>query len=725
MPFHESFSDVDPVGVEGGWITASCFVGNACHRFEQNNSATCAGFVPSVSYLETLDGSESFVFQIESTTIFSHSLNSFETERISILSTLSPNTAPFGTWGSPISAALVGSGNHVFELKLDGDDVYFVEVRPKEAKARYSLMRVKARGGGEASEVVHSPFNVRSMVHEYGGGGFVVTENDKTVFSNFEDQKLYATVGGTSVLPLTRGEIDCRYADGVFDSQRNRIVCVRELHPERGKREAVNSIVAIDLKTGNQSMLLSGNDFYAFPRASSDGKKLAWITWNFPNMPFDGSELWIGEFDADGIVVNKSKLAGGLDESVTQPVWSDSGELFFISDRTGWWNLYRWNASEGISALCQRDSDFCQPDWNLGLSTFGVSKGKIVCTFSDVGDWKLAIIDLSSSRLEKIDSDLVDISHIHVSKDGFAIFLAASRQVGHAIYRLDIASKKIEKIYESPADENNEECNQMCSIAVPVSFPTANNLQSHGFFYEPRNTKYSGPKGELPPLIVMVHGGPTHASTSALRGTVQFFTSRGFAVLDVNYGGSSSFGREYRRRLNGQWGVVDVEDCVNGALYLAREGRVDKNRVVIRGGSAGGWTTLCALAFRSDFFRAGACYYGISDLERWELDCHKFESQYLHSLIGSYPQERDLYLERSPTNHASKVSAPLILFQGLEDRVVPPSQSELMVNGLKKSGRSAQFVPFEGEQHDFRQANHIQESLEKELAFFKKALKID
>ncbi len=481
-------------------------------------------------------------------------------------------------------------------------------------------------------------------------------------------------------------------------------------------------MVAVDLTSGNETVLISGNDFYAYPRISPNGSKLAWITWNFPNMPFDGSELWVADLDSKGVVQNKTKLAGGLDESVTQPKWSELGDLFFISDRTGWWNLYRWSSKIGTSVVCPKNADFCQPDWNLGLSTYDFeSEGRIFCTYAEDGEWRLASIDLASSEQEAIDSPFSEINHIHAVKNNCAIFLAGSQKESHVIFKFDFKSRKIQKLYESPGEEDSEE--SKVSLPVTVTFQTTNHLNAHGFFYQPANSKYEGRKDELPPLVVMAHGGPTHGSTNALRGTIQFFTSRGFAVLDVNYGGSSAYGREDRRRLNGQWGVVDVDDCVSGALSLANEGKIDRNRVVIRGGSAGGWTTLCSLSFR-DFFKAGACYYGISDLERWELDCHKFESQYLHSLIGSYPQERELFHERSPTTHADRVSVPLIIFQGKEDRVVPPSQSELMVEALRKRNRSVEVLCFRWRTARFPAGEEYRGSSNRELDFFKKALKI-
>jgi dipeptidyl aminopeptidase/acylaminoacyl peptidase len=633
--------------------------------------------------------------------------------------------APYGTWKSPISAASVGSGNHVFELKLDSDEVFFVEVRPMEVRARYSLMKIQS-SGGDPIEITDPPYNVRTTVHEYGGGAFVLSD-EAVYFSNFTDQLLYKQSGRktgvfSSPIQVTRTGTDVRYSDGVFDKTRNRLICVQEHHPVSGKRDAVNSIVSLDLKGSvtREELLISGNDFYSFPRLNSDGSKIAWITWNFPNMPFDGSELWVGDFDKVGRVQKKTKIAGGLDESVTQPTWSGSNDLYFLSDRTGWWNLFKWSEG-GVRGICPKAADFCQPDWYLGLSSYAIaSEETIVCSFSESGIWKLGELDLKTLKLEGIQNPFTDIGHVQASAN-CAVFLAASPTESQCIYRFDLSTKGIHKIYESTGESSDQ---RFVPSAISREFPTANEMTAHSFFYEPCNPEYTALVGELPPLVVMAHGGPTSAASSAIRGAILFFTSRGFAVLDVNYGGSSGFGREYRRRLNGQWGVVDVEDCVKGALNLVRDGKVDGNRMLIRGGSAGGFTTLSALASK-DVFKAGACYYGISDLERWELDCHKFESQYLHSLIGAYPQERELFLDRSPTSHADKVKRPLILFQGLEDKVVPPSQSELMVKKLQAKNLPVEYIAFEEEQHDFRQDKNIAKALEAELSFFLKAIGVE
>jgi dipeptidyl aminopeptidase/acylaminoacyl peptidase len=633
-------------------------------------------------------------------------------------------TGRYGTWKSPISGRSVGSGNHIFELKLDQEFVYIAEVHPEEEAARYSIMKVPSRGG-KPIEIVPAPFNVRTRVHEYGGGAFLLSSSN-LYFSNFDDQRLYSISknGSGSALPISPEGTDTRYADGVFDVGRKRIICVREHHPIAGKRDAENKIISIDVADNNssprsQKVLVSGNDFYSFPRLSADGSKIAWITWNYPNMPFDGSELWVAEFDVEGRVEHKRKIAGGLDESVTQPVWSSSGALYFISDRTGWWNINRWTG-KNVDQVCSKSADFCNPDWNLGLSTYSLSSNDlIVCTFAENGIWKLATLGTKNGALTVVKTPFTDIQHIQTGK-GYAVFLAASPKEGQSLFRFDIGTRKIRKIYESPGETLG---GSLISRPVSVTFPTENNATSQGFFYKPLNPSYKALRGELPPLVVMVHGGPTSVATSAIKGRIPFFTSRGFAVLDVNYGGSSGFGREYRRRLNGQWGIVDVDDCVNGTEFLAKRRLVDKDRAVIRGSSAGGWTTLCAVTFMN-YFKAGACYYGISDLERWELDAHKFEAQYLHSLIGSYPQERDLFLERSPTHSAEKVSVPLLILQGLEDRVVPPSQSELMVDALRRANHSVEYIPFDWEQHDFRLAKTIEKSLEAELSLYLRALGI-
>lgn len=620
-----------------------------------------------------------------------------------------PKVAPYGSWKSPITSDLtVAETIRLGQIALDGDDVYWVELRPAES-GRSVVVRCTL--DGQITDVTPPLFNVRTRVHEYGGGAFVVTDGT-IIFSNFDDQQLYRQDPGAEPRPITP-EADLRYADGVIDRRRNRLICVREDHTNDG-REAVNALVSLDLAGGNGGqVLVSGNDFYASPRLSPDGSRLAWLTWHHPNMPWDGTELWVGEFGEDGSLGHAERVAGGVNESIFQPEWSPDGTLYFVSDRTGWWNLYRWRAGQA-EPLCEMEAEFGLPQWIFGMSTYGFeSAERIICTYTQGGVWHLASLDPVTGKLEGIETPYTDIDFLQVSP-GRVVFLAGSPTEPTSVVQLNLATRELEVLRRST---NVKVDPGYLSQPQAIEFPTEHGLTAHAFFYPPRNCDYVGPAGERPPLLVMSHGGPTSATSSTFDLGIQYWTSRGIAVLDVNYGGSTGYGRPYRQRLEGQWGVVDVDDCVNGARYLVEQGEVDGERLIIRGGSAGGYTTLCALTFR-DVFKAGASYFGISDLEALARETHKFESRYLDRLIGPYPQRRDLYQERSPIHFVERLSCPLIFFQGLEDEVVPPGQAEMMVEALRARGLPVAYVPFEGEQHGFRRAENIKRSLDAELYFY-------
>lgn len=618
--------------------------------------------------------------------------------------------APYGAWKSPITSDLIVSEFvGLREVALDGEDVYWVEGRPSEG-GRYVVVR---RGSdGKIEDVTPQGFNARTRVHEYGGAAYMVA--DGTVyFSNYADQRLYRQERGGEPRAITP-EIEFRYADAVLDKRRGRLICVREDHTVEA-REAVNVIVGVKVdgdEEGGQ-VLVVGNDFYSSPRISPDGTKLAWLTWHHPNMPWDGTELWVGEMGEDGSIGAMEKVAGGDEESVFQPEWSPDGVLHFISDRTGWWNLYRLRDGE-LEALCKKEVDFGMPQWVFGVSTYGfLSPSRIVCTYSESGAKHIAILDSQSGKLEPLKVPYTYISSVKVAKDRVA-FVGASPTELERVTLYDVEVQKEEVLRKAA---NIDVDPGYISVPEAIEFPTEGGLTSHGFFYAPKNKDHKAPEGEKPPLLVFSHGGPTSASTSALDLELQYWSSRGIGVLDVNYGGSTGYGREYRQRLNGQWGIVDVDDCVNGAHYLVERGNADPKWLAIRGGSAGGYTTLNALTFR-DVFAAGASYYGISDLEAMALDTHKFESRYLDSMIGPYPERKDLYYERSAIHFTEQLSAPMILFQGLEDKVVPPNQAEMMVEALRKKGLPVAYVTYEGEQHGFRRAETIKHSLDSELYFY-------
>jgi len=619
--------------------------------------------------------------------------------------------APYGSWKSPITADLVaGAEVGLEQIRLDGDDTYWIERRALEG-GRKTIVRRSAHG--QVMDVTPLSFNSRTRVHEYGGGDYAVSKGT-IVFANFADQRLYIMrKAGLAPRPLTPVG-DLRYADGVIDGRRNLLFCVREDHTAQG--EAINTVVSLDLKQGGAgNVLVSGNDFYSSPRLSRDGARLAWLTWNHPNMPWDGTELWFGELDEDGSLKNKVPAAGGANESIFQPEWSPDGALYFVSDRSGWWNLYRWQRNK-VEPVCPMEAEFGEPQWVFGGSLYAFeSAERIICSYSRKGRCYLGRIDIGRRALEPVEIPYSAISRVQAA-EGRVVFIAASPTERTAIVAWDPDTSGYQVLRRT-----GESTVDFGYLAVPrsIEFPTTGGLTAHGIFYAPTNCDFAAPADERPPLLVMSHGGPTSATSTSLRYAIQYWTSRGIAVLDVNYGGSSGYGREYRDRLKGRWGIVDVDDCVNGVRFLVERGEADGSRVAIRGGSAGGYTTLCALTFR-DTFKAGASHYGISDLEALARDTHKFESRYLDSLIGPYPARRDLYVERSPIHFTERLACPMIIFQGLEDKVVPPNQAEKMVEAVRSKGLPVAYLTFEGEQHGFRKAENIKRVLEAELYFYAK-----
>ena len=619
-----------------------------------------------------------------------------------------PGVAPHGSWKSPITSDLVvAAAVKLGQVALDGEQVFWTEMRPAEG-GRYVVVRRSP--DGRTADVTPPSFNARTRVHEYGGGAALVA--DGTIyFSNWEDQRIYRQGPGERPRPITP-EGALRYADGVVDRRRGRLICVREDHTAAG--EPANTLVGLDLDGGGAAhVLVSGNDFYASPRLSPGGSQLAWLTWNHPNMPWDGTELWVGELRADGSLGGAERVAGGVDESIFQLEWSPDGVLYFVSDRTGWWNLYRRRDGR-VEPVVEMEAEFGRPQWLFGMSTYAfASPGRIICTYTRQGAWRLASLDVATGELGLIETPYTEIEYVRAAP-GRAVFLAGSPAEPASVVQLDLATGQFDVLRRS---SQVAVAPGYLSSPRAIEFPTESGLTAHGFFYAPKNVDYAAPPGERPPLLVLSHGGPTSARFGTLDPGIQYWTSRGIAVLDVNYGGSTGYGRAYRQRLEGQWGVVDVDDCVNGARYLAGQGEVDGDRLIIRGGSAGGYTTLCALTFRHAF-KAGASYYGISDLEAMAQETHKFESRYLDRLVGPYPERKDLYRERSSIHFTDRLSCPVIFFQGLEDQVVPPNQAESMVEALRARGLPVAYVPFEGEQHGFRRAENIKRALDAELYFY-------
>jgi dipeptidyl aminopeptidase/acylaminoacyl peptidase len=623
--------------------------------------------------------------------------------------------APFGTWPSPISAGMLAeAGVSLSEVHLSGESTLWIEGRPSDGGRR---VIVRAAPYSEPSDVTPEGFSVRTKVHEYGGGSFW-TSGEAVFFSNFADQRLYrqdhAEAAPVPITPEAGGRI--RYADGRTVPGTELAVCVRERHEADG---VSNELVALPLDGSAEPWVVaSGHDFYSFPRPSGDGARLAWTCWDHPRMPWDGAELWVAGVDRDLRPADVRLVAGGPSESAQQPVWSPEDELVFVSDRSGWWNLYR-DAPHGPVPLAPMEAEFGGPQWVFGLSYFGfLADGRIACAYGGGGRHRFALLDPGS--LELLDLDLPfssapwDTPQLAVEGHRIAI-IAGGPATPDAVVTLDFTSRSVDVLKESTTLAVDP-----AYISEPrhIEFPTEGDRTAYAYVYAPKNPRARGPADERPPLIVISHGGPTAASSAELDLETQFWTTRGFAVVDVNYGGSTGYGRRYRERLKGAWGVVDVVDCIAAARHLAETGVVDGDRMAIRGGSAGGFTTLCALTFHAGVFAAGGSYYGVADAESLARDTHKFESRYLDGLIGLYPEEARLYRDRSPIHATHLLAAPLIVFQGLEDEVVPPSQAEALVAALESKGLTYAYLAFEGEQHGFRRAETIRRSLEAELSFY-------
>lgn len=622
--------------------------------------------------------------------------------------------APYGSWTSPITSDLIVAATiGLAQPRLDGEDIYWQELRPNEGGR---LVVVHRSPDGSTRDVNPAPLNARTRVHEYGGGA-VLVDAATVYFSDFADQRLYRARPGEAPVALTRSA-GVRYADGVIDRQRNRLICVREDHTDL-EREPVNTIVAIDLDSGTETVLVAGNDFYAAARLSADSR-LCWLTWHHPNMPWDGCELHVAAVRADGSLADSSLVAGGPAESVVQPEWSADGTLYFASDRTGWWNLYGWGGGKP-EPITSREAEFAGPAWIFGATSFAVeSPGRIICAYSERGRGRLASLDTATGTLTEIATPYTTFAGVQ-ARSGRAVFIGASPTRSEELVSLDLASGRLDVLRRSTSIELDS---RYVSVPETIEFPTEDGLTAWAHYYPPRNDDFVAPDGELPPLLLVSHGGPTAESPAVLGMAKQFWTSRGFALLDVNYGGSSGYGRAYRDRLAGRWGVVDVDDCANAARFVAEQGLADPDRLAIRGGSAGGFTTLAALTFR-DVFRAGASHFGVSDLEPFAQETHKFESRYLDGLVGPYPAARATYVERSPIHHVEHLNCPLILFQGLEDEVVPPKQAETMVAALRARGVPVSYVPFDGEQHGFRIAANIKRSFDAELYFYGRVFGFD
>ncbi|KAM7474911.1 hypothetical protein LguiB_022154 [Lonicera macranthoides] len=640
--------------------------------------------------------------------------------------------APFGSWKSPITADLVsGSDKRLEGYTLDSlGRLLWLESRPSES-GRLVLVREAENPGDEPTDVTPNGFSVRSTVQEYGGGAFRVS-GDWLVFSNFEDQRLYKqslnSVDSTPV-PITPdygGQV-VRYADGVFDLQRNQYVAVREDHRGTGV-QPTTEIVAIGLDKENiqePKVLVGGNDFYAFPRLDPKWERLAWIEWSHPNMHWDKAEVWIGYISENGNVHNRTCVAGAdpsLVESPTEPRWSSKGELFFITDRNkGFWNIYKWDEQKSeVLAIYSLEAEFTRPLWVFGISSYDFFRSDeqtniLACTYRQNGKSYLGIIDEVQNSLLVVDVPFTYISNV-ISGEHFLYIEGASALHPSSLAKVvfdEHKSKVVDFQIIWCSSSDSKKYKPYFSIPQLIEFPTdVDGQNAYAYFYPPCNPDYEASSEECPPLLLESHGGPTDEAHGILNLSIQYWTSRGWAFVDVNYGGSTGYGREYRERLLGSWGIVDVNDCCRCAKFLVDNGKVDGGRLCITGCSAGGYTTLACLAFR-DTFKAGASLFGIGDLRSLSSDMHKFESHYIRNLVGS---EAALH-ERSPINFVEKFSCPIILFQGLEDTVVHPEQARKIYMALKKKGLPVALVEYEGESHGFRKAENIKSTMEQQMVF--------
>lgn len=624
-------------------------------------------------------------------------------------------TASYGSWTSPVSAEKIAEGAPTtLNMLVEGDTTYWNEIRPTN-KGRYTIVRRNSEG---IQDVTPADFNVRTFVHEYGGGAFTV---DKGIIyaSNASDHAIYVIRPDEDPVRLTQGQTRVE-KDGLGYFKGTRFADMRPSpfgliaigeHHEPGL-PVENFLALIDTKSGEYKKLASGYDFYASPALSADKKKVAWICWNHPDMPWTHTELWTADIDG-GELCHPQRIAGTQIESIMQPQWSSGGILYFISDRdSGWWNIHRYVDGK-IENICPMDAEVGEPLWIFDRSAYAFMGDKIVFAYNKEGIFHLGIVDPSTKKWEMVPRQSVMVHQLRQG-NGFVQFLEGYSNKLEALVQIDDKPGYPAKVLKSepmPIDEG------YISEAKHISFPSSNGRTSYGFYYAPKNKDFNAPPNEKPPLVIMIHGGPTSQTKGAFQLRQQFWTTRGFALLDVNYGGSTGYGRTYRRLLDRNWGIVDVEDCENGALFLARQGLVDPEKIVIRGGSAGGYTTLAGLAFR-DTFKAGASHYGVADITALAHDTHKFEQRYMEQLVGKYPEEEAIWKARSPINSVDKIKSPLILFQGANDPIVPPNQSIMIYEALRARGIQTELHIYPGEEHGFRQAKHIIDSLNREVEFY-------
>lgn len=631
-------------------------------------------------------------------------------------------TASYGTWDSPISEEMLATGaTSIINLLIDGDCTYWCEMRPSN-KGRYTI--VKRDSSGRIEDITPPDFNVRTFVHEYGAGAFTVA-NGRVYASNAADSKIYSIHPGKNPVALTEGQVAAnkgevrhwrgtRFADMHITSYG--IYAIGERHDPGHPVD--NFLALIDVETGQYTKVASGYDFYSSPAISSDERKIAWICWNHPEMPWTKTELWVADIDADGKLINQRCLNANSGESIFQPQWSSHHVLYFVSDRdSGWWNIHRY-IDGTIENICPMQAEVGEPLWVFQRSTYAFLGNHIIFAYNSEGGWRLGDLDLNTKVWRPLKHEGISIQQLR-SGNGCVQFIEGYPTKEEAIIQVDLAPEFPSKALLIKKPLIDEE---YISIPEHLAFPSGERI-AYGLYYPPKNKDYIAPKGEKPPLIVMIHGGPTSQTRGSFSLAKQYWTSRGFAILDVNYGGSTGYGRPYRNLLNLQWGIVDVEDCVNGAKYLTERGLVDGDKLVIRGGSAGGYTTLAALVFQNTF-KAGACYYGVADITALAHDTHKFEKRYLDLLVGKYPEERAVWEARSPINSVDKIRSPLIIFQGECDPIVPKNQSIMIYEALKSRNIPVEIHIYPEEGHGFKQAQNIMHAAQRELAFYRDIFKL-
>ncbi len=627
-----------------------------------------------------------------------------------------PATVAYGSWPSTISAeSLARSTLGLGQIQVTEDGLFWLESRPAEGGRQVVVKAGMGEEGKESEDMFSDPYNARNKVHEYGGGDFLV-HRGVLYFTHQSDQRIYRVDHSRAPQAITP-EGPFRYADLAVDELRERLLAVREEHHGRG--EPHNSLVALPLAgDAPPAVLAHGCDFYACPRISPDGHHLSWLSWNHPDMPWDGCELYVAELNPGGDPGAIHHVAGSREESIFQPQWSPDNRLHFVSDRTGWWNLFVWDGKKSRN-LCPMEAEFALPQWVFGQSTYAfVGDESILSAYNQGGRWTLCLLNRQGGKRQDFDLPFSQIESVRADAvTGY--FIASSPTCFPGICALNLSNGKLRLIKSSLTDFHIDGGSDQWALPEPIDFLGYDGQLSHAWFVPPHNPHYQGPKGESPPLIVKVHSGPTAATSTGLDLGVQFWTSRGFAVLSVDYGGSTGYGRSYRQRLDGLWGRVDAEDCLLAALYLQQAGRVDGGKMAITGNSAGGFTALSALAFHKGF-SAGTSLYGVADLEALAHDTHKFEAHYLDRLVAPYPAGEAVYRERSPLHHAQGITCPVLLLQGLEDKVVPPAQSDAMFRILREKGLPVAYLRFEGEGHGFKLPANRKKARDAELYFYRR-----